>query len=109
MGLEFTGRPDRQGPALYVIDKNVTEDERLVALATAVDTATNEDTQVVYLRMQSPEGQAVTNFYAITQFPAVLIVMDDDQIYQDWYYSLPTADEVVLSMGRAGARLRGDQ
>lgn len=108
MALEFTGLPDRHGPALYLLDQNPGQDDALVALGTAVDDATDEDTQVVYLRAQSAEGQQVADFYNVTQFPAALIIMDDDQVYHSWFFTLPQPDEAVTTIARAGARLRGD-
>ena len=109
MALEFTGRPDRHGPALYLIDKGRSDDEKLIALGVAVDDATSEDTQVVYLKATSAEAQKITSFYAVTQFPAVLIVLDNAQLAQSWTYHLPRAEEVIYAIGRAGARMRGDQ
>lgn len=109
MALEFTGRPDRHGPALYLIAANRSGNEKLKALGATVDDATSEDTQVVYLDTGSAEAQKISSFYGITQFPAVLIVLDDDQLAQSWTYHLPAAEEVVYAIGRAGARMRGDQ
>ena len=65
MALEFTGRPDRAGPALYLIDRGMHEDAQLIALGTEVDNATDDNTQVVYLREHSHEAQAVISFYAV--------------------------------------------
>lgn len=110
MGLEFTGRPDREGAAAYFIsDGSSTSATQLQAIADVVDTQLPEEAQVVLLNSNEREGSEVVDFYSIGSLPAILIVMDDDQIYQQWSAPLPTAEDIIYMMGQAGVRLRGDQ
>ena len=111
MGLEFTAHPDRQGPAVYLIsDGSSQSTEVLQQLAEEVDTSLPDESQVVLLDGSEREAVEITDFYDIQTLPAILIVMDDDQIHHGWYgHELPAADRVLYMMGQAGARLRGDQ
>lgn len=97
MTLEFTNIPDREGPAVYLLGNRMLSD-RLQRLGNEIDTALPDDTQVVYLDVDSGDGAAVKGFYGIedAQLPAVLIVQDDDQIYQGWYgEDLPSVEVVA--------------
>lgn len=110
MGLEFTGRPDRNGAAAYFIsDGSVTSSDELQRLAAVVDTTLPDEAQVVLLDGKRAEGAEVVDFYDITTLPAILIVMDDDQIYHSWFVQLPRAEDILYTMGQAGVRMRGDQ
>ena len=110
MGLEFTRRPDRTGAAAYFISDGTPQSERdLSEIAKVVDQSLPDEAQVVILNGQVSEGAEVVDFYDITSLPAVLIVMDDDQIYNAWYVQLPSSEDILYMMGQAGVRLRGDQ
>jgi hypothetical protein len=110
MGLEFTSRPDRAGAAAYFIGDGTPQSEQnLQQIASVVDQSLPEEAQVVILDGQAAEGAEVVDFYGITSLPAVLIIMDDDQIYHAWYVQLPSSEDVLYMMGQAGVRLRGDQ
>jgi hypothetical protein len=110
MGLEFTSRPDRTGAAAYFISDGTPQSQRdLQQIAEAVDVSLPDEAQVVLLDGRVAEGAEVVDFYDITSLPAVLIVMDDDQIYHSWFMQLPSSQDVLYMMGQAGVRLRGDQ
>lgn len=100
MGLEFTNIPDRNGPAVYILgDGTEATAQRMKQYGEEVDELTPDETQVVYLDSQSGDGLEVAEFYGLTAFPCVLIVMDDDTLYQSWEIQIPAADQVsyVLS------------
>lgn len=110
MGLEFTGRPDRNGAAAYFIsDGTSTSLQELQAIATVVDTQLPDEAQVVLLNGNEREGSEIVDFYDLMTLPTILIVMDDDQIYHSWTAPLPNAEDILYMMGQAGVRLRGDQ
>jgi hypothetical protein len=110
MGLEFTGRPDRLGAAAYFIsDGTARSEQELQDIARVVDESLPDEAQVVLLNGRVGEGASVVDFYDLTSLPTVLIVMDDDQLYQSWQPQLPSSSDVLYAMGQAGVRLRGDQ
>lgn len=110
MGLEFTGRPDREGAAVYFISDGTTSStQELQSIAQVVDVQLPDEAQVVLLDGKGREGSEVSDFYDLAKLPAVLIVMDDDQLYQSWSAPLPNAEDILYAMGQAGVRLRGDQ
>jgi len=110
MGLEFTGRPDRTGAAVYFISDGSSQSmQELQQIATIVDQSLPDEAQVIVLDGQVAEGAEVVDFYDLSTLPTVLIVMDDDQIYHAWSMQLPSAEDVLYMMGQAGVRLRGDQ
>lgn len=97
MGLEFTNIPDREGPAVYLLGAAPHQRE-LVALGEAVDAATPDETQIVCLDIDSGNGAQVAEFYGFMreQLPVIMIVQDDDTLYQSWYgQDLPAADVVA--------------
>ena len=109
MGLEFTTIPDREGPAIYLLG-NRSHENTLTKLGEAVDATTPEETQTVYIDIDSGNGAQVAEFYGYTreQLPVVMIVQDDDTIYQVWQgIDLPAADVIAHYLnqltGSAGA------
>lgn len=97
MTLDFTSIPDRQGPAVYLLGLPPNE-EALRQLGQEITVATAGAAQVVYLDSASADGIQVSEFYDVTieSLPAVLIVQDDDALYQSWTRSnLPAADVVT--------------
>ncbi|MFZ1249652.1 MAG: hypothetical protein WAQ24_05025 [Candidatus Saccharimonadales bacterium] len=103
MGLEFTNIPDRHGPAVYVFSDGTSQTEiRLKQYGQEIDALTPDETQVVYLNPMRDDGLRVKEFYGLTSFPCVLIVMDDDTIAQSWQGSLPQADQVSYTLGQIG-------
>lgn len=110
MGLETTGRPDREGAAIYFISNGTSSSEQeLSEIAKVVDTSLPDEAQVVVLDGMRGEGAQVVDFYDITTLPAVLIIMDDDQIYHSWFVQLPTVEDIIYMAGQAGIRMHGDQ
>lgn len=110
MGLEFTSRPDRQGAAAYFItDGSPVTERSLRQTAEEADTYLPDEAQVVLLDGKSREGVEIADFYDLTSLPAVLIVMDDDQVFHSWTTQMPTTQDVTYMMSQAGVPLRGDQ
>lgn len=102
MALEFTNIPDRTGPAVYILsDAGVREEIELTKFGMDIDNATPDETQVVFLNVQKGDGLAIKEFYAVTVFPTVLIVQDDDTIIQGWYGQVPQLEQVVYYLGQA--------
>lgn len=102
MGLEFTNIPDRDGPAVYLLG-TVPQQQQLNTLGVAIDAATPDETQVVLLDIDSGDGAKVAEFYGHSreQLPVVMIVQDDDTVYQSWSgLDLPAADVVAYTVGR---------
>jgi hypothetical protein len=109
MGLEFTNIPDREGPAVYLLG-TVPHQRRLTALGEAIDAATPDETQVVCLDIDSGNGAQVAEFYGFMreQLPVVMIVQDDDTIYQSWHgHDLPAVDVVAHHLGQITGHGRG--
>lgn len=103
MTLSFTSIPDQHGPAVYVFGNGTSQmEQRLIALGKEIDQLTAADIQVVYLDPNRGDGLRVKEFYALGNFPVVIIVMDDDTIYQKWEGSLPQADQVSYAVSQAG-------
>lgn len=101
MALEFTNIPDREGPAIYVFgDGTITTERQLIAFGEEVDSLTPDETQVVYLDPSRGDGASVKEFYGLTNFPCVLILMDDDTIPQQWSQTIPRADEVAYALSQ---------
>lgn len=101
MALEFTNIPDREGPAVYLFgDGTHTTETQMQELGVAVDKETPEETQVVYLDPTRGDGLRIKEFYQLTVFPCVLIIMDDDTITQSWQFSLPRAEEVIYALSQ---------
>lgn len=46
------------------------------------------------------DGASVKEFYGLTNFPCVLILMDDDTIPQQWSQTIPRADEVAYALSQ---------
>lgn len=110
MALESTGIPDSQSAAAYFITDGSSASERILkSIADEVDLALPDEVQVVLLDGRHGEGLQVVDFYDLISLPAVLIVMDDDQIYHMWTAPhLPTASNLMYTMRQAGVPLRGD-
>jgi len=107
MGLEFTNIPDRTGPAVYIFGDGTTQTEqRLIAYGQEIDGLTPDETQVVFLDPQRGDGLRVKEFYGLTSFPSVLIVMDDDTINQLWSVQLPPADQVSYALSQVNGSMR---
>lgn len=97
MALEFSTIPDREGPAVYLMGHTGCEDEAK-KLGEDIDALTDDAIQTVYLDVQSGNGAQIAEFYgySLDQLPVVLIVQDDDTIYQAWQgIDLPAADVVA--------------
>lgn len=107
MALEFTTIPDREGPAVYIFSDGTTQSEQLLKqLGEEVDKLTQETTQVVFLDHTRGDGLATKEFYGLTTFPCILIVMDDDTIPQQWNGALPRADEVSYAISQITGGMR---
>ena len=107
MALGFTSIPDRSGPAVYVFGDGTSQTEQILKqFGEKVDDLTHDETQVVYLDPSRGDGRATAEFYGLTQFPCVMIVMDDDTVPQQWNLTIPQPDEVsyVLSQITGGMR-----
>ena len=108
MGLGFTNRADKSGPAVYLLSNGThTSEKEVQALANEITERMHESVQVIALDGRRGEGGHVADFYDVTTLPCVLIVMDDDQLYHSWMHQLPTAADVSYMAGQAGARRRG--
>lgn len=102
MGLEFTEIPDRAGPAVYLLGNTMIED-RLRPLGEAVDKLTPDETQVVYLDIDTGDGAKVAEFYAFSResLPVIMIVQDDDTIHRSWQgQDLPAADVIAYELNQ---------
>ncbi len=109
MALEFTTIPDREGPAIYLLG-NKSHEDVLTVLGRAIDDITPDESQTVCLDIDSGNGAQVAEFYGYMreQLPVIMIVQDDDTIYQSWHgIDLPAADVVAHYLneltGSAGA------
>jgi hypothetical protein len=80
-------------------------EERLKRYGVEVDALTPDETQVVYLDPRSDDGRKVTEFYSLTTLPCVLIVMDDDTIYQSWELQIPSADQVSYALSQVNGSM----
>lgn len=97
MALEFTTIPDREGPAVYLLGHTGCEDQ-VKRLGEEIDAATEDAIQTAYIDIQSGNGAQVAEFYGygLEQLPVVMIVQDDDTVYQEWRGAdLPAADIVA--------------
>lgn len=95
MALSFTSIPDEHGPAVYIFGDGTSQlEQRLIAFGEEVDKLTPDETQVVYLDPNRGDGLRVKEFYALTNFPVVMIIMDDDTLYHTWDGTLPQPDQV---------------
>lgn len=107
MGLSFTSIPDRTGPAVYFIGNGSSLIEsQLIALANKIDMSLRQKVQLEYFDSTRGDGLRVKEFYALSIFPTVLIVMDDDTIVQQWDHTLPRADEVTYALSHIAGSLR---
>ncbi|MFZ1458370.1 MAG: hypothetical protein WAT17_00625 [Candidatus Saccharimonadales bacterium] len=106
MALEFTNIPDRTGAAVYILGDGTTQTEmQLIKFGEEVDALTPDDTQVVYLDPSRGDGLRVKEFYGITEFPYIMIVMDDDTVPYAWQRSIPRPDEVSYELGQIGGSM----
>mgnify|MGYP003599313698 CR=1 FL=1 len=101
MALEFTNIPDRVGAAIYIFGDGSSQTEKVLTdLGTRIDELTPDITQVVYLDPNRGDGLAVKEFYGLTQFPALCIIMDDDTMPNAWYGTMPSPEEVSYQLSR---------
>lgn len=70
-----------------------------------IDVVTSEETKVVAMNVCSGDGVKIKEFYAITQFPAVVIVQDEDTNYQGWYSEIPRIEEVLYYLGQVNGAM----
>lgn len=107
MALEFTSIPDRHGPAVYILHNH---SARLAAqftrLAEEIDALTPDETQVCLLEPSRGDGLAVKEFYGLTVFPVVMIILDDDTVYQMWVSDIPRPDEVSYALSTINGTMR---
>jgi len=85
---------------VYIFGDGTTQTEqRLTAYGEEIDKLTPNSTQVIYLDPRRGDGLQVAQFYSLRTFPCILVVMDDDTLYQHWELQLPMPDQVsyVLS------------
>lgn len=107
MALSFTTIPDRHGPAVYLIGNGSSRTEtQLQKLGEQIDSATNDNTTVVYLDPRQGDGLRVKEFYALRRLPCVMIVMDDDSVPYQWNTTLPRAEEVTYTLSQIGGSMR---
>ncbi len=102
MALEFTEIPDREGPAVYLLG-NVMIEDKLRPLGDEVDKLTPDETQVVYLDIDTGDGAKVAEFYSFSResLPVVMIVQDDDTIRKSWQgQDLPAADIIAHELSQ---------
>jgi len=84
---------------VYVLSANPPEVEHeLARLGEEIDSSTPDTTQVVLLDVTRGDGLSIKEFYGLTTFPTLMIVLDDDTVYQMWTYSMPRADEVSYAV-----------
>lgn len=103
MGLSFASIQDEHGPAIYIFGDGTAQTEnRLMRLGEEVDKLTSSDTQIVYLDPTRGDRLRVKEFYALTVFPALIIIMDDDTLYQKWEGYMPRPDQVSYAISQAG-------
>ncbi len=96
MALLFTTIPDHIGPAVYMLGGTDSHtEEQIMQLGEEIIYRCNQQTQVVVLDPRKGDGLRVKEFYAISELPCVMIVMDDDTITHQWTISLPKAEEVT--------------
>lgn len=107
MALSFTSIPDRTGPAIYLLGDGTSQTEQaLMQLGNEVDKLTSQDTQVVYLDPSRGDGLATATFYGLTQFPSVIIVMDDDTVPHQWSHHIPRYEEVTYALSQTTGSMR---
>ena len=108
MALEFTSIPDRTGPAVYVFGDGTTQvNQQLMELGNAIDRLTPDETQVAFLDQSHGDGLSVKEFYGLTDFPCVMIVMDDDTVPYQWTLTLPQPDEVSYALSQITGSMEG--
>lgn len=101
MALEFTNIPDREGPAVYIIGDGTAQlEQQLIAFGEDVDKLTPDETQVVYLDPNKDDGLKVKSFYSLQYLPVIMIIMDDDTLYQTWTSDIPRPDEVAYYLSQ---------
>lgn len=70
-----------------------------------INTLTNNEARVVLLDPLRGDGLRVKEFYGLTTFPAVVVVMDDDTIVQSWAGQLPQAQEVSYALSQINGHM----
>ena len=81
-------------------------EEQIMQLGEEIIYHCNQQTQVVVLDPRKGDGLRVKEFYAISELPCVIIVMDDDTITHQWTISLPKAEEVTYVLSHINGHMR---
>lgn len=102
MGLDFTDIKDQPGAAVYLIhDGSMTSQGNMERLAQAVSGATSK--QVLVIAADDTTGRQILEFYGLTAKNYVIIVRDDDQLFQSWNETeLPNADQIAYAVEQIG-------
>ena len=75
-------------------------------LGEEIITRCNQQTQVVILDPRRGDGLRIKEFYAISELPCVMIVIDDDTITHRWAISLLKAEEVTYALSHINGHMR---
>jgi hypothetical protein len=106
MALSFTGIPDKHGPAVYIFGDGTSQlEKRLIDFGEEVDKLTPDETQVVYLEPSRGDGLRVKEFYALSNFPVTMIIMDDDTVYHMWESNIPQPDQVSYFLSQINGHI----
>ena len=106
MALEFTSIPDRDGPAIYILTSGSSQlEDQLTKFGEEVDALTPDETQVCLLDPNSGDGLSIKEFYSLTTFPVIMIVMDDDTIYHLWTEDVPQPSEVSYYLSQVNGSM----
>jgi len=84
MGLSFVEGEDQEGAAVYMIHNGSGFEER--ALENLKDELQRRGVrhQIQIFSSRAGDGEEILDFYDIMQTPAVLIVRDNDELFQYW-------------------------
>lgn len=102
MALDFSDIKDEKGAAVYLLHSGHGSERRLMdRFAERLKETTKS--QVILLSVKERDGARVAEFYGLRDFPAILIVRDNDEIAHSWFgQHLPNVREVTHLVDRIG-------
>lgn len=107
MALESTNIPDFIGAAVYMLhDGNTITEGNLLRLEQEIVQRTQNTVQIVRADVRMGDGLRIKEFYGITTLPAVMIIMDDDTVPQQWGPELPRAEDVSYAVSQINGSMR---
>lgn len=84
MGLSFVEGKDHHGAAIYMIHNGSGYEERALERLKGDLERRGVRHQIQIFSSRAGDGEEILNFYDIMQTPAILIVRDNDELFQHW-------------------------